>query len=94
MRKYEVVCIFHPDLDEEAFKAAHAKVREWIADSGGNVDKEEIWGRRRLAFSIRKKNEGQYVLLNVSMDPASLPGLNQNMRFLESLLRHMITVVD
>jgi len=94
MRKYEVVCIFHPDLDEDAFTAATAKVRDWITGAGGTVEKVEVWGRRRLAYTIHKKNEGQYVLMNVSLEPTTLASLNQNMRFHEPLLRFMITAID
>ena len=65
MRKYELVCIFHPDLDEEAFTANVDKVKAWITELGGSVDKVDIWGRRKLAYSIRKQKEGQYILLNI-----------------------------
>ncbi len=94
MPKYELVCIFHPDLDETAFNGVIEKVRGWISESGGSVDKEDVWGRRRLAYAIRKQREGQYVLMNISLPAAAIAGLEQNLRFLESLLRSMITMVD
>ncbi len=94
MKKYELVCIFHPDLDETAFNGVIEKVRGWIDESGGSVDKEDVWGRRRLAYAIRKQREGQYVLMNISLPAAAIAGLEQNLRFLESLLRSMITMVD
>jgi small subunit ribosomal protein S6 len=94
MRTYELVCIIHPDLDEGAFKSIVEKVSGWVSEAGGNVDKVDIWGRRRMAYSIRKQREGQYVLLNISMSPAATAGLERNIRFQESVLRSMLTLVD
>ena len=94
MRKYELVCIIHPDLDENAFNSVIEKVRGWISDLGGNVDKLDIWGRRRMAYSIHKQREGQYVLVNITMPPTASAELDRNLRFQESIIRYMITLVD
>ena len=94
MRKYELVCIIHPDLDETAFNAALEKVKGWIVETGGSVDKVDIWGRKRLAYIIRKQKEGQYVLLNVTLPPAAVTVLDQNLRFLEPVIRYLLTLVD
>jgi small subunit ribosomal protein S6 len=93
MRKYELICIFHPDLDENAFKGALERVQGWVSEAGGNVDKTENWGRRKLAYAIRKQTDGQYVLMNITLDPKSSGELERNIRFLEPVLRHMLTVV-
>ena len=93
MRNYELVCIFQPDLDETAFKSAVERVSGWITEAGGNIDKLEVWGRRRLAYVIRKQTEGQYVLLNISLDPKAASGLERNIRFLETVMRHLLTAV-
>jgi small subunit ribosomal protein S6 len=93
MRKYELICILQPELDETAFKGALERVQNWITESGGSVDKTEIWGRRKLAYAIHKQTEGQYVLLNVTLDPKSAGDLERNIRYLEPVLRHMLTVV-
>ena len=93
MRKYELICIFQPDLEETAFKVALERVQGWVGESGGSVDKTEIWGRRKLAYPIRKQTDGQYVLMNISLDPKSTSELERNIRFLEPVLRHMLTVV-
>jgi small subunit ribosomal protein S6 len=93
MRKYELVCIFQPDLDETAFKGAVDRVQSWITDAGGSVDKVEVWGRRKLAYMIRKQTEGQYVLMNITLDPKSTGELERNIRFLEPALRHLLTAI-
>ena len=93
MRKYELVCIVQPDLDETAFKGAVDRVQGWVTESGGSVDKVDVWGRRRLAFPIHKQRDGQYVLLNVTLDPKSTSDLERNIRYLETVLRHMLTAM-
>jgi len=94
MRTYELVCIIHPDLDENAFKGIVEKVSGWVSESGGNVDKVEPWGRRRMAYSIHKQREGQYVLFHISMLPSAAATLERNIRFQESVIRSMLTLVD
>lgn len=94
MRNYEVVIIAHPDLDEAAMTAAIEKVKGWIADSGGSVLKVDIWGRRRMAYPIRKQMEGQYVLFQAQFPPAYATELDRNLRFLEPVMRFLITTAD
>ena len=93
MRNYELACIIQPDLDEAAFKGAVEKIQGWVTEAGGTVEKVDIWGRRRLAYIIRKQREGQYVLLNLTINPKSTSDLERNIRFLEPVMRHMLTVV-
>jgi small subunit ribosomal protein S6 len=94
MHKYELVCIIHPDLDENAFNGVVEKVRGWVNDSGGSIDKLDIWGRRRMAYHIRKQREGQYVLFNITLPPTATAELDRNLRFQESVLRYMITAAN
>jgi small subunit ribosomal protein S6 len=94
MRKYELVCIVQPDLDETAFTGAVEKVKGWIGEGGGSVDKVDVWGKRRLATVIRKQRDGQYVLLNVSMPSKATAELERNLRFFEPVMRHMLSVVE
>jgi small subunit ribosomal protein S6 len=93
MRNYELVCIFQPELDETAFNGGIERVSNWVTEAGGSVEKVEKWGRRRLAYHIRKQAEGQYVLLNISLDPKAASGLERNIRYLETVLRHMLAAM-
>ena len=93
MRSYELVCIVQPDLDETAFNEAVDRVQSWITDAGGNIDKVDVWGKRKLAYLIRKQREGQYVLLNITLPADAAIELERNIRFLEPVMRHMLTVV-
>jgi small subunit ribosomal protein S6 len=93
MRNYELVCIIQPELDETAFKGVVDRVSNWVTEAGGSVDKVDIWGRRRMAYQIRKQREGQYVLMNVTLDPKATSELERNIRYLETVLRHMLSAV-
>jgi small subunit ribosomal protein S6 len=94
MRKYELVCIVHPDLDETAFNGIIEKVKDWIAETSGSVDKVEVWGRKRLAYTIKKQREGQYVLFNLGLEPVATTSLEKNLRFLEPVMRYMLISVE
>ena len=93
MRNYELVCVIQPDLDETAFNSLLDRVKGWITESGGIVEKVDLWGRRRLAYIIRKQREGQFVLLNISLKPAAIAELERNIRYQEAIMRHMLSLV-
>ncbi len=93
MRKYELICIIQPDLDETAFNGVLDKIKGWIGESGGSVDKTEVWGHRKLAYPINKQREGQYALLNVTMNPAAASKLERNLRYQETIMRHMLIAI-
>jgi small subunit ribosomal protein S6 len=94
MREYELVFIVHPDLDDTALKELVEKVKSWIIDAGGIVSKVDFWGKRKLAYSIRKQREGQYVLFKTQMEPSFGVTLERNLRFLEPVMRFLITSAD
>ena len=93
MRNYELVCVIQPDLDETAFNSLLDRVKGWVTESGGVVDKVDMWGRRKLAYNIRKQREGQFVLLNISLEPAATAELERNLRYQEPIMRHMLSLV-
>lgn len=90
MRQYEYVLVLHPDLDENAFKELIEKVTGWITAAGGQVLKVEPWGKRKLAYPIRKQKEAHYVQINALLAPAHSPEMERNFRFLEPVLRYLI----
>jgi len=91
MRDYEIIFIAHPDLEENALNEVTDRVKGWITEAGGTVTKADFWGRRRLAYSIRKQKEGQYILLKVKLLPTAVSTIERNLRFLEPVMRFVIT---
>jgi len=93
MREYEIVFIVHPDLEENALNEVTEKVKGWVTEAGGSVIKADFWGRRRLAYAIRKQKEGQYILLKVQLAPTTVVTIERNLRFQEPVLRFAISQV-
>jgi len=94
MRKYEVAFIVHPDLDETAFKEVLDRVQDWIKDADGKIGKVDLWGKRNLAYPIRKQTEGQYVILQTEMAPSFCKQLEQNLKLQESIMRFLIVNLE
>lgn len=90
MRKYELVFIIHPDVDENVLEDVINRIQGWIKDDGGEVTNTELWGKRKLAYPIRKQEEGQYVLMHTKMSPKFGTELERNLRFLEPVMRYII----
>ena len=91
MRDYELIFIVHPDLEDQAFEGLVDKVKGWITEEGGQVAKVDIWGQRKLAYPIRKKNEGKYVFIETKLPPTACASLERNLRILEPVMRFLIT---
>ena len=68
MRKYETLYVLQPTLDEEAVKALVERFSTLITEQGGQVEKIDQWGKRKLAYPIKDFREGYYVLMNFSAD--------------------------
>ncbi len=94
MREYELVFIIHPDLDETATTDILGRIKGWITEAGGSVEKVDPWGKRKLAYPIRKQNNGQYFLLHIQIAPSFVTELERNLRFLEPVMRFMFTSIE
>lgn len=91
MRDYDIVIVIQIDLDEVATTGLIDKVSGWITDSGGSVEKIERWGKRHLAYQIRKQRDGYYVLFNARIQPSFVRDLERNLEITEPVLRYLIT---
>jgi len=93
MRNYELMVLLQPDLDEAAFNDVISKINGWVTDDGGTVEKTDDWGIRRMAYQIQKQRDSHYVLFHLSIDPTAVKELERKIRFLEPVMRHMVSVV-
>lgn len=89
MRKYEVIFIVRP-LEEEATEAVIGKFSKLIANNGGTIDKEDRWGRRKLAYPIKKCADGYYCLFYVTCDSECVKECDRVMKITDDVLKHMI----
>lgn len=86
-RHYEVMVILDPTLDERTVAPTLDTFLNVIRTSGGSVEKVDVWGRRRLAYEIKKHAEGIYALLDVNSDPDAVKELDRQLSLQENILR-------
>ena len=91
MNQYEVLYVITPELDDEANQSVQDKFAKIITDNGGEIEKTDVWGKRRLAYAIDYKTEGFYVLVNFSANPELPRELERNLRNDEHIMRYMVT---
>ncbi len=90
---YEVLYIINPTLGEEETAALVAKFKE-LAESRGTVAEVDEWGKRKLAYLINDLDEGYYVLMTFSADPALPAELDRLMRINPNIMRSIIVCKD
>jgi small subunit ribosomal protein S6 len=94
VRQYELVYIAPPETTEEVLADLHSQVAAVVTRFGGNIEKTETWGRRRLAYEIAGHREGAYVLEVINGPGALTAELDRRLRVLDAVMRHMIVRVD
>ena len=94
MRNYEGVIILNPDLAGDAAKGAVAQVQELVTKNGGRVDGLQEWGKRRLAYKIGKKQEGNYLVVNFQMDTQATKKFEQGLRLNDQVMRYLLVNKD
>ena len=87
MRQYELMVILDPETEDRTVGATMDKFLAVVKNDGGTVDNVDIWGRRRLAYDIKKKSEGIYAVVNFTAEPATAQELDRQRNLSESIMR-------
>ena len=87
MRHYEIMIILDPNLEERTVQPSLEGFLKVVTTDGGTVDNVDIWGRRRLAYDIKKKSEGIYAVVNFTAEPATAKELDRQLGLNESVMR-------
>jgi len=90
LNMYEIMLIFNPDLRETDAKKKLKEIEDMLNKSGGKVTHEDFWGKKLLAYRIKKQTEGVYMIYNAELPSSFLQELKQNLRIEKELLRSMI----
>ena len=93
MYPYETLLILDPRLNEEEVAALLTKTQETLKTLGGEVGKAESWGKRRLAYDMRKQREGTYAVLESKAEPATIKEFERQLKLNEQVLRYFTTRV-
>ena len=94
LRQYEVMVILDPDLDERTVAPSLDTYLNVIRQSVGTVDNVDIWGKRRLAYEINKKNEGIYAVIDLTAEPDAVKELDRQLGLNESVVRTKVIRPD
>lgn len=87
MRPYEIMIILDPEVDDRQVTSALERFLGVIKAGKGSVDNVDVWGRRRLAYEIKKRAEGIYVVVNFTADPATAKEMDRQLGLSETILR-------
>jgi small subunit ribosomal protein S6 len=94
MRHYELMVILDPDLEERTVAPSLDKFLNVVRKGGGTIENVNIWGRRKLAYEIRKKSEGIYAVVDMSTEPAVAKELDRQLNLNEAVLRTKLVRPD
>ncbi|HEY7486414.1 MAG TPA: 30S ribosomal protein S6 [Streptosporangiaceae bacterium] len=87
MRRYELMIILDPNVEERTVAPSIDQFLGVVKSEGGSVEKVDVWGRRRLAYDIKKKSEGIYAVVDLTAQPATVKELDRQLNLNESILR-------
>ena len=94
MRHYEVMVILDPTLEERTIAPSLDAFLSVVKNDGGNVDKVDVWGRRRMSYEIDKHAEGIYAVVDLQANPAAVQELDRQLSLNESVLRTKVLRPD
>jgi small subunit ribosomal protein S6 len=94
MRRYELMLLLRPDLEDDKLQAAVEKVTRAIVNSGGSLSKVSPWGKRRLAYDIGRHREASYFLIHFDIEPSQVREIERGLLISEEILRHLVTVLE
>ena len=94
MRAYEVMVILEPSLEERTIEPSLDKYLNVIRNDGGTVESVEVWGRRRLAYEVKKNAEGIYAVISLKAEPATVKEFDRQLSLNESILRTKVMRPD
>ena len=91
MIDYEILLLLDPDLGDEPQAEIVARVRELIEKGGGTFTRHDVWGKRKLAYEIDKKTDGNYHLLLFKAEPETLDEISRVLKIDDTVMRHLAT---
>ena len=93
-RKYELVYVVSPDASDAQVADLHTQVEAIVQRMGGQIEKTDNWGRRKLAYEIGRHKEGTYVLEVINGNGDLMKEIDRRLRVTDAVIRHLTVRVD
>lgn len=93
MRPYEVMVIFDPGLEEDVIRATVDRIADLVRGRGGSVGRVDQWGKRRLAYELKHRTDGYYVLIEIGIEPETVTELDRMLFLADEVIRHKVVRV-
>ncbi|NBJ69803.1 MULTISPECIES: 30S ribosomal protein S6 [Clostridia] len=94
MRKYEIMYIIRPDMEEEAQTALIERFNGILTDNGAEIEKVDEKGKKRLAYEINDYRDGYYIIINFKSDDQAINEFDRLAKFSDDIIRHIIVRED
>jgi small subunit ribosomal protein S6 len=94
VRTYEVIFILDPALGDDGVEAAAQGAKDVLAREGGEVAEVQKWGKKRLAYELKKRREGHYVYFRVQAEPKAMAELERYLKISDAVLNQLITRME
>ena len=93
MRPYEAMVLFDADLDEETIRSSVARFLDTVTGLGGEAGAVDVWGRRRLAYEMKRRMEAAFVVLQFRSDAPALAEFNRSVSLADEVVRHRTILI-
>jgi len=93
-RKYELVYVISPDVSDDQVNELHGQIDAVVQRMGGQIEKTDNWGRRKLAYEIGRHKEGTYVLEVINGSGDLMKEIDRRLKVIDTVIRHLVVRVD
>src|SRR4030095_7513581 len=93
-RKYELVYVISPDVSDDQVNELHSQIEAIVQRMGGQIEKTDNWGRRKLAYEIGRHKEGTYVLEVINGGGELMKEIDRRLKVIDHVIRHLVVRVD
>jgi small subunit ribosomal protein S6 len=94
LREYELVMVLDPEMEDEQTSATIDRMTQFVTSRGGEVTDVNTWGKRKLSYAVKSRNEGNYIVTHFRIEPSQTAELEATLRLSEEVLRHLLVKTE
>jgi small subunit ribosomal protein S6 len=93
-KNYELMVILKPLLPEDIRQGIQKRVEKYVKEANGEIKATDIWGKRHLAYSIKKHDEGYYIVYQLKLSDDKAPQFQKELKLMNDILRYLLITLD